>query len=222
MMGLNKIKFGYVPIDDGYGYYLDAAPKNVLEELGQQINTLQNNFSKGKKYNDLLAGEIQHEYKIDTQPQTKQYIKNLTQRFEKASQHIAKNYNFKPSLIFNDLWVNFQKKHEYNPMHSHSGVYSFVIWYKIPYTFENEAKYTYKSASKAKRECHHGRFLFIIPSKNDRFRLNVDKLEIDKSQEGLVAIFPSTLDHIVYPFYSSDEYRITVAGNIRDIKDRDR
>ena len=30
------------------------------------------------------------------------------------------------------FWVNFQKENEFNPFHNHSGVFSFVIWVKIP------------------------------------------------------------------------------------------
>ena len=39
-------------------------------------------------------------------------------------------------------------------------------------------------------------------------------LDVDKSKEGYFVIFPSNLNHQVFPFYSSDDYRITVAGNI--------
>ena len=30
------------------------------------------------------------------------------------------------------IWVNYQKQGEFNPLHDHGGVYSFVIWMKIP------------------------------------------------------------------------------------------
>ena len=39
-----------------------------------------------------------------------------------------------------DVWVNFQKKHEYNPSHIHGGEISFVLWMKIPYTQEDEKR----------------------------------------------------------------------------------
>ena len=29
-------------------------------------------------------------------------------------------------------WVNFQKQNDFNPMHGHTGLYSFVVWLKIP------------------------------------------------------------------------------------------
>jgi hypothetical protein len=202
------MKLGYYSLAPNYGYLVDKAPQNVLEELGQQINTLQSNFSKGEKYNDNLAGEIEHEYQLSPPYETKQYIKDLTQRFESESQYMSSNYNPIPTLKFDDLWINFQKKHEYNPIHSHSGIYSFVIWYQIPFTFENEAKYSYTT----NRDSLNGEFVFLNPVSSNN--INIRPLGIDKSKEGYVAIFPSSLNHLVYPFYSSDEYRITVAGNV--------
>ena len=205
---MSSLELGYHSLGYNYGYYIDKAPPNVLEELGQQIGELQSDFDKGKKINNGLAGEIEHEYLIKSQFQTKQYIKNLAQQFENESQYMSLNYNPIPTLKFDDLWVNFQKKHEYNPIHQHDGVYSFVIWYQIPFTFENEAKYSYKT----NRNSLHGEFIFLNPiSPNE---IVTTPLGIDKSKEGYVAIFPSSLNHLVYPFYSSDEYRITVAGNV--------
>mgnify|MGYP003634751248 CR=1 FL=1 len=208
-----NLNLGYNSIYPNYGWYIDRVPQNVLNELGQQVNNLQSNFSKGEKLNDKLAGEIEHEYLIKTQYQTKQYIKDLSQQFENESQYMVLNHNPLPTLKFEYYWVNFQKKHEYNPIHCHTGVYSFVIWYQVPYTFENELKYTHKSNYE---HCTHGRFTFVIPT-HSSFpdpNLQTQVLDIDKSKEGYIAIFPSSLNHTVYPFYSSDDYRITIAGNI--------
>tara|TARA_R110000803_G_scaffold184859_1_gene247173 strand:- start:59 stop:724 length:666 start_codon:yes stop_codon:yes gene_type:complete len=218
---MNNIDLGYHPLGLNYGYYIDKSPQNVLEELRQQINNLQGDFSKGEKYNDDLAGEIEHEYGIVPQFQTKQYIKGLAQRFENESQYMTSNYHPTPTLNFDDLWVNFQQKYEYNPIHYHYGIYSFVIWYKVPFTFNNEVKYNYKLSE---QNCNHGKFAFVNEIKNTTgkgtkgYQISPIKslnLDIDKSKEGYVVIFPSNLSHIVYPFYSSDEYRITLAGNIR-------
>jgi hypothetical protein len=212
---MNNLELGYHPLGENYGYLIDKAPQNVIDELKIQVDKLQNDFSIGYKANDTLAGEIEHEYQLLPPYKTKQYIKNLAQRFENESQYMSSNYSPIPTLKFKDLWVNFQKKHEYNPIHDHTGIYSFVIWYQIPYTFENEAKYHYSSDSRGK--CYHGKFAFVIPHNSINKIENIisSRLDIDKSKQGYVAIFPSTLYHLVYPFYSSDEYRITVAGNIK-------
>ena len=40
-------------------------------------------------------------------------------------------------------------------------------------------------------------------------------VNVDKSFEGKMLMFVSKQHHMVYPFYTSDNYRITVSGNLR-------
>ena len=40
-------------------------------------------------------------------------------------------------------------------------------------------------------------------------------LNVDKSFEGKMLMFPSKQMHAVNPFYTSDGYRITVSGNLK-------
>ena len=44
---------------------------------------------------------------------------------------ITKNKTF-PEFYLKNLWVNYQKQNEFNPLHCHIGLYSFVIFMKIP------------------------------------------------------------------------------------------
>ena len=207
------VKIGYRPISPSYGYLIDKVPQEIITELKKPINELQNDFSLGKKYNQSLVGEIKHEYKLDIPPQTKEYIKHLSQVFETESGYMRNNFDIENSLKFSELWVNFQKKYEYNPCHIHIGIYSFVIWYQIPYTFEDEKKYSFKNDLQGSK---NGVFQFLFPSPfSHKHNTVTEDLNIDKSKEGYLAIFPSNLHHCVYPFYSSDEYRITIAGNIQ-------
>ena len=37
---------------------------------------------------------------------------------------------------------------------------------------------------------------------------------LDSQYENTICVFPSILNHAVFPFYTSDEYRISVSGNI--------
>tara|TARA_B100000427_G_scaffold24812_1_gene18386 strand:+ start:432 stop:656 length:225 start_codon:yes stop_codon:yes gene_type:complete len=39
-------------------------------------------------------------------------------------------------------------------------------------------------------------------------------LFVENGWEGRIVMFPSSLLHIVYPFQSSDDYRISIAGNL--------
>jgi hypothetical protein len=197
-----------------YGYISGQVPQEILNELKETIDNLQNNFEDGIKYNDNLVGEIEHEYETEIGDKFKNYIKHAVSEYEKRTTGKAndsKRYNL------SDPWVNFQKKYEYNPLHRHEGSFSWVLWYKIPYTFNDEIKYTHKSN---KDNLLHGDFTFHYPmlneNKNDNAKIIVGctPLKIDKSKEGMFALFPSSLHHSVNPFYSTDDYRITIAGNI--------
>ena len=44
--------------------------------------------------------------------------------------------------------------------------------------------------------------------------ISTTQLDIDKTWEGSVIMFPSYLKHQVYPFQTSDEHRISISGNI--------
>ena len=42
-----------------------------------------------------------------------------------------------------------------------------------------------------------------------------DSIPVDKSFEGKMLMFSASQYHAVYPFYTSDEERITVSGNLK-------
>ena len=109
-----------------------------------------------------------------------------------------------------DLWVNFQKKGEYNPSHIHGGQVSFVLWMKIPYTQENEKKT--KIATDINTPCLNGSF--EITYADLLGSLQRYSFFLDKSAEGVILIFPAQTQHCVYPFYTSDEERISISGNL--------
>ena len=107
------------------------------------------------------------------------------------------------------FWVNFQKKNEFNPFHIHSGVISFAIWMKIPYEYENEKQLFIKNT---KDECRSGCFEFIY---SDIFGRIVNYLyPLSSKSEGKIIMFPAMLSHQVYPFYTSDQTRISISGNL--------
>ena len=115
----------------------------------------------------------------------------------------------KPYML-ESMWVNFQKKHEFNPVHKHSGVYSFVIWMQIPYTHEEQAEVPIvKNSNNAFAGCFEFYYTDMMG------RVGVESLVSDSSTEGTMLMFPSELKHGVNPFYETDKERITISGNIR-------
>ena len=207
-------------------FFVSDLPTNIINEIDKEVNILKKNFNKAKPHNKFLAGEIKHEYTLKLPNNVQTYIANCIERYTKISDYLVlKNFSEVVGLdrhpldkirkgitfAFNEpSWINFQKKNEYNPIHSHEGFFSWVIWHKIPFTMEEEANFkSYKSNTD---------MISPLPSLNGLFQFHHNNRGItfptDTNWEGKLCIFPSNLHHSVNPFYSSDDYRITLSGNI--------
>ena len=117
--------------------------------------------------------------------------------------------NQKHPYYLNRMWVNYQKQNEFNPIHDHGGVYSFVVWMKIPTKHSEQNKNPIASRSNCKKiSAFEFHFLNIF----GKFESYV--YQMNPEMEGTILFFPSQLQHCVYPFYNCDEYRISISGNI--------
>ena len=160
-----------------------------------------------------MAGNIEHEYEL---PKSMNHMSSiilpLVMEYEKrwgvlsAEQMLTQDV---PLKLFS-LWVNFQKKHEFNPPHTHKGIMSFVLWLDIPYDIKDEINTT-SSRDSAVKIPGHFQFLYIDSIGNIR----TCNLPVDKTWNGKMAVFPAKMNHAVYPFSTSDDYRITISGNIK-------
>jgi len=112
-------------------------------------------------------------------------------------------------LQLREFWVNYSKATEFNPLHNHGGVLSFVIWMKIPTKSKEQHNLP---ISKNTTDPASSDFMFsytdILGS------INPMQMDMDPEIEGTMMVFPSILPHQVYPFYETDEYRISISGNI--------
>ena len=107
------------------------------------------------------------------------------------------------------MWVNYQKQCEYNPLHDHTGVYSFVIWMNIPTKQEEQDKISFSSEANTKKNS-----TFQILYNNILGQPTTITYYMNPECEGTMFFFPSQLQHQVYPFYNCDEDRISISGNI--------
>ena len=116
-----------------------------------------------------------------------------------------------PKFKLREMWVNYQKQHAHNPLHNHekTGLFSFVVFIKIPTHWKKQHELSVPAN-------------FNIPCASDfQFLLGLEgggtqtiSIKLCPEDEGRILFFPSWLLHQVYPFYETDELRITVAGNI--------
>ena len=130
-----------------------------------------------------------------------EYLKFLIKK-NRAYEWIRLAGKEKPPTVDNihigQSWIVSQYKHEYNPWHTHSGNFSAVIYLKIPdgmeEHFENEKKDHYPAS---------GLIDFKYGEKAD---MRSDTW-LFHPELGKFLIFPSWLNHSVYPFYCDGERR---------------
>jgi len=110
-----------------------------------------------------------------------------------------------------ELWVNYQKQHEFNPPHVHTeGVgYSFVLFIKIPTHWKEQHTLPHSINSNCPSASD---FQFIVGQGHGPVR-NYN-ISLSPEDEGRILFFPAWLMHQVFPFYGTEEERITISGNI--------
>jgi hypothetical protein len=108
------------------------------------------------------------------------------------------------------MWVNYQKKYEFNPLHNHGGVFSFVIWIQIPTSYKKESNLKFVKHASYKPVAS---FQFV--GVNMLGQITRHDYNLEPEDEGTMLFFPSQLHHQVYPFYTSNKKRITISGNLK-------
>jgi len=187
-------------------YVQSKISSDVLKELKNEAKFILENQSQFLKHNNKLAGNLEKEYSTDRSKEILE--KDLITLANEYHEHSQENNHYLNWKI-KDLWINFQKKYEYNPMHDHAGDLSFVLWISIPYDLKEEL-----SLPNCKNSNTPANSLFEFIFTDFLGRIVSNRINVDKSYEGTIIMFPSALHHTVHPFYTSDDYRISISGNL--------
>jgi hypothetical protein len=197
-----------IPLENP-GIVITDIPKSVYANLKDSI-ALQiqnrNKFAALKNVVHHTVMGIEESIQINVPNDTKIYLEDFAKKFY---EHY--NMSHTGNISLQGTWLNLQKKHEFRPYHVHYQTdLSFVIYYQVPYLIEDEDNHPNHRGANIFR---NGRIEFLwynLIGKPQYYAVPADK-----KFEGKMLIFPSLLYHMVYPFYTSDEYRITLAGNIK-------
>jgi hypothetical protein len=216
-----QLKVYAEPITSLY-YIRTELPEDILEKVNDDIDYIIENKNCLEKWNYNLAGNLEEEYELSTN--SSHLIKDFSINLAKSYFQVIEDEHLNPtrkldhppnffekevSYELKSLWINFQKKYEFNPIHSHTGDYSFVIWMRIPYDLSEELNY-----KNSKNSVQPSNSLFEFHFNYASGIMQSLPLYIDKSWEGTMIMFPSWLYHSVNPFYTTDDYRISISGNI--------
>lgn len=223
-------------------FILKKVSPEVKLEMSNLSSRVLNNLESYLPNNSQLAGQIEKEYRVEfpnnfinvlseTLLESRDEI--VSNVFEDFNHFDFSNWVLGHLYTADDWsrklgWVNFQKKFEYNPTHAHDGHLSFIYWCKIPYTTASELEKTPSpSAIGNSGENYNGATSFYYNRDKwyaetgttklnplESFGASMITLPLTSEWEGTLCIFPSYQLHSVYPFYSSDDFRISYSGNI--------
>ena len=172
-------------------------------------------------YSKQLAGNISKSELIVDKDNWffKSALKKLTERIFYRNWNNYCRYQLEkeePSKFeLENFWVNYQKQHEFNPLpHLHSGLFSFVVFVRIPTHWKEQ--HALPISANSRNPCASD-FEFLLGHGK-----HVDTISIPLSpeDEGRMLFFPAWLKHQVYPFYGTEEYRMSISGNIDFLREK--
>lgn len=191
------------------GYWLSPVDKTLLEPVWDEVNSYQHLLPNPRPWGHKLHQDLtlckDHLGKI-VNAHLDAYLKTCP--YNPLLQTEDLFGTVKP-LYLRDCWVNFITRGYYEPIHPHSGVVTFVLWLQVPYTREEETAFRptvdhrYNTAG-----------CFGIHTPNAKGRLEHTILPSYNDWEGTICLFPAEMQHSVFPFFSSEEVRIAVSGNL--------
>lgn len=157
-----------------------------------------------------LAGNLEHEYFLskDLENAVRPVVQAaFLDRFN--ANQVEFGFPTIDEVIWLTTWANYQRKYEFNPTHTHTGKYSFVWWVQIPFNLQDEMDLPWvKESNTPCASLFQWEYHVLNATQSQQATI-----PIDKGDEGTFFIFPANTPHQVYPFYTSDDLRISISGN---------
>jgi hypothetical protein len=182
------------------GYLHTEVPESLFKRLLEEAEN-------AEKYNDkvlcsLTDGQEHVPVHYDIRKELEEDLNNFVLS---CAYDFCKIYNYpwthplgrtELKLINLKNWINKQKQGEYIRTHNHDGIISYTIWVKIPEVEEkDQASFWFDYSGIVGNMMHY-------------------EIKLNQEFVGNMLVFPSALEHTVYPFYNSSEYRISISGNV--------
>ena len=206
MSKIKQVDYGHI----NWGPYVmrTKVPDYIIKKLKTEGKKAKEN------YNYALAGHLDNQFL---------YPKNIQRWFYEEIHPIIQAYRdghckfhgieeLNVELEADDLWVNYMQAGDFNPMHTHGGDYSFVLFLDVPKQLKKEQE-NFKGTSTPP-----GSLMFEY-TQQAKPRWATTGTNI-LPETGDLYMFPALLQHWVCPF-KSKVTRISVSGNLR-IVNRDK
>ena len=186
-----------------FGPYVMAT--KVPEDIRKRL--LKDGKKDLKSYHRNLAGHLHTQLKYNDKT-TKWFYQEshfIWQAYREGWSKFTGLPNYDVELNAHDLWINYMKPGDFNPVHTHGGDYSFVIFLDVPKQILEEEK-TFEGTS-----AKPGGLMFEFTQQaKPKWAITGQTI---KPRTGDMLIFPALLQHWVVPFKSKCT-RISVSGNL--------
>ena len=202
-MSTEKTTITYSHYNFGPFLFRSKLSNEIIEEL------ISEGLKSKKAHNEKLAGHLDDQFLYPDDYQEKFYAQFLPYLQVYRDAH-CKYHGHDSSIPVQmqpiDLWVNFMKAGDFNPLHTHSYDLSFVIYASVPNEIHKEANNFKGTGVKP------GSITFSYTQEANPEWATTSITRIPETGE--VFIFPALLQHWVAP-YKSDVTRISISGNLR-------
>ena len=180
-----------------YGILDVTLEKNVLDHLHHLVEKYEPDDAKQQW---MLVDDENRFQKEVLNPIIQEYVTDYGFPEKLKTTHIH-------DLTFQKFWANYTGKGEYQALHNHDAIWSFVIWLKLPAVANDEQS--------VKEAMHPDAGDFILTYSDIIGRTRKVNWKLEKQyNEGHMLLFPSDLYHAVYPHFQTDEKRLSLAGDI--------
>ena len=161
-----------------------------------------------KSYHKKLAGHVKSQlrYNDDTTQWFYQQVTPILDAYRQGHLDYHGLERQEVKIAYDDLWVYFMQSGDFNPLHTHGGDYSFVIFVDVPKKLDEEIKNFEGSGTKP----GYLQFEYGTTSRPTWATTG----HAIKPETGMMYIFPALLQHWVVP-YKSKCTRVSVSGNLR-------
>ena len=192
-------------------------PPDIYQALNSEIVDIHTASETGTldkngivQMNQSLAGQITKEYQITkTRKLLDPFLEEMGRVYQKEWDYSPEK-NSNKDLKVESVWVNMQKKQEINPLHNHDGTLRFVAWLYVPFKLEDERNMPNCKNSRTVELASTFQFVYITALGT----IANCPMFVESGWEATIIMFPAKLLHMVYPFQTSDDYRISIAGNL--------
>ena len=194
-----QVEYGNIP----FGPYVMFT--KIPEDI--RIRLLKDGRKDLASYHKRLAGHLhtQLKYNKETTKWFYEETSKIWQAYREGWSKWSGHPNEMVELNAHDLWVNFMKPGDFNPVHTHGGDYSFVIFLDVPKKLIEEQEAFEGTSSKP------GTIMFEFTQQAKPKWAHTGQSFTPRT--GDMLIFPALLQHWVVPFKSKCT-RVSVSGNL--------